>query len=225
MKRLFRNTAAASAAEFALILPAALLILFGVIDVGRYAWQLNQYEKAVQLGVRYAVASEIVASPINTMDFSSIVCPGSMGALQYGDPICAEAMKTVVCNSTACTCPNTSEPGQCGAAAGATFNSAAFNRIVSRMRVASKRIGPGDVEITYAGSGLGYYGDPAIKSSCSPGDSTAPCQLPDAAPIVSVRLTNMRYQPITLSLLGVDVPYPRFSYSLTMEDGDGAVAS
>ena len=53
--RLILDRRASSAAEFALVLPAALLLLFGIIDVGRYAWQLNEYEKATQMGARHAV--------------------------------------------------------------------------------------------------------------------------------------------------------------------------
>lgn len=228
---LWRETRAASAAEFALVLPAALLLLFGVIDVGRYVWILNQYEKAVQLGARYAVATQVVASPLKTADYSSITCPGASGTLKAGDTICAEAMRPLTCTSTACTCASTPASGVCSAASGTTFNSAAFNNIVSRMRVASKRIGPSNVLVEYAGSGIGYLGDPGLTSDCttstSGGKTVVPseCQLPDIAPIVTVKLTGLRYYPITLSLVGADVPYPTFSYSLTMEDGDGAVAS
>lgn len=231
MTAFWRDLRAASAAEFALVLPAALLLLFGVIDVGRYVWHLNQYEKAVQLGARYAVATQVVATPLKTADYSSIVCPGATGTLKAGDTICAEAMRSLTCTSSSCTCDTSTTSGVCSAASGTTFNATAFSNIVSRMRVASKRIGTSNVIVEYAGSGIGYLGDPGITSDCSTtssgGGTTIPveCQLPDAAPIVTVKLTSLRYYPITLSLVGVGVPYPQFSYSLTMEDGDGAVAS
>ncbi len=232
MMGFWREARAASAAEFALVLPAALLLLFGVIDVGRYVWQLNQYEKAVQLGTRYAVATQVIASPLKTADYSSITCPGASGTLKAGDTICAEAMRALTCTSTACTCDSSTTGGVCSAASGTDFNATSFANIVARMRVASKRIGPSNVLVEYAGSGIGYLGDPGLTSDCvsssgGGGGTTIPveCQLPDVAPIVTVKLTNLRYYPITLSLVGVGVPYPQFSYSLTMEDGDGAVAS
>jgi len=211
MRRVLLDTRAASAAEFALVLFPALLLMFGTIDVGRYVWQLNEYEKAVQLGARYAVATQIVPGDLNTADFTGASCNG--GFLTPGDPICKEAMDTIVCDATSCSCANNSS-AKCF---DGNYNSAAFDRIVTRMRVATRRITDADVVITYAGSGIGYVGDPAVDSS---GNALA-----DVSPIVTVKLTNLRYQPITLTLVGVDVPYPEFSYSLTLEDGDGAIAS
>ena len=210
MQNFLKNSRGASAAEFALVLPAALLLLFGVIDTGRYAWQLNQYEKAVQLGARYAVATQIVPGALNSGDFSGQTCDGV--AISAGDTICAEAMQTITCTSAGCSCSGTG-----GLCFSGNFNSTAFGNIVNRMRVATPRIAASDVRVSYAGSGIGYVGDPAVDDADQP--------LADVAPIVTVSLTNMRYQPITLTLVGVNVPYPNFSYSLTLEDGDGAIAS
>lgn len=211
-----RDTRGASAAEFALVLPAALLLLFGVIDVGRYAWQLNQYEKAVQLGTRYAVATQVVAGGLDTADYAGTTCNGV--TLTSGDTICEEALGTIACDNTACTCDISPCPGTL-----TPYRNGAFLNIVNRMRIASARILPADVSVEYSGSGIGYVGDPAVTDdNDSDGD---PDPLPDISPIVTVRLTSMRYQPITLTLVGVDVPYPEFSYSLTLEDGDGTIAS
>lgn len=225
MMRFLRNMAGASAAEFALVLPAALLILFGVIDVGRYAWHLNQYEKAVQLGARYAVATRVVAGDLKNADYTVANCSGT--PLKAGDLICPEAMQTVVCTSTSCSCQGTGSVCSSGG-----YDAAAFQQIGNRMYVASKRISLANITVQYAPSGIGYVGDPTLTSDCVKVDDgkgnkvpPATCQLPDAAPIVTVKLTGLRYYPITLSLLGVGVPYPPFTYSLTMEDADGAVAS
>ncbi|WP_066553636.1 TadE/TadG family type IV pilus assembly protein [Croceicoccus bisphenolivorans] len=224
--RFLREVRGASAAEFALILPAALLLLFGVVDVGRYAWQLNQYEKAVQLGARYAVATTVIPGALAADDaFLNQSCNGA--TLNYGDTICADAMQPITCeipnggndtDQVTCSCDATVNSGACLSASPRPL---AFAAIVSRMRVASKRIQPGEVSIGYIGSGLGYLGDPATYKD----SNGVAVPLPDAAPIVTVKLTNMRYQPITLTLIGIDVPYPDFSYSLTLEDGDGTVAS
>lgn len=209
-RRLIVDSYGASAAEFALVLVPALLLLFGVIDVGRYVWHLNQYEKAVQMGARYAVATAIVPSALNSADFEGQMCNGT--ALVPGDPICAGAMQTIVCTNVSCRCM--AGGGLCF---DSNYNATAFGNIVSRMRVASKRITPSQVEVIYSGSGLGYVGDPATTSSGA--------ALADVAPIVTVKLTELQYRPITLSLFGAGVKYPDFSYSLTLEDGDGTVAS
>lgn len=210
MMRFIKDSRGAGAAEFALVLPAALLLLFGVIDVGRYAWQLNEYEKAVQLGARYAVATDIVPGALNSGSFAGQTCNGV--AIVAGDTICAEAMQTITCDDTSCSCS-----GGSGLCYNGNYNAAAFDAIVTRMRVATPRLHDTDVTISYAGSGLGYVADPAVDDDDQP--------LADVAPIVTVTLTNMRYQPITLTLVGVNVPYPSFSYSLSLEDGDGAIAS
>lgn len=222
--RLWRAERGASAAEFALILPAALLLMFGVIDVGRYAWQINQYEKAVQLGARYAVATTVVPGAL-TLDtaFEGLSCAGK--ELEFGEAICAEAMKPIVCSSSAaglvdCTClTETASAG--GVCLSESENKAAFDNVVTRMRTASRRISSDEVKIEYRGSGLGYYGDPSTTKN----SSGAEIPLPDAAPIVTVKLTGLKYYPITLGPLEYGVPYPEISYSLTMEDGDGTVAS
>lgn len=211
--RILKCSTGASAAEFALVLPAALLLLFGVIDTGRYAWQLNEYEKAVQLGARYAVATDIVPGALNSGNFAGQTCNGV--ALTAGDTICAEAMQTITCTSSNCSCSGTG-----GLCYSGNYNGAAFGNIVTRMRVATPRVSASNVRVSYSGSGIGYVGDPKTDDAGNP--------LSDVAPIVTITLTNMRYRPITLSLMTLDngsVPYPDFSYSLTLEDGDGTVAS
>ena len=67
-----------------------------------------------------------------------------------------------------------------------------------------------DVRVEYRGSGLGFAGDP---------------NKPEVAPIVTVRVDNPQYDSLGLSLVGGTVPLPDFSYSLTLEDGDGGASS
>ena len=55
---LIRDERGASAAEFALVLPLLLLLLFGIIDAGRLAWEFNRAEKATQVGARVAVVTD-----------------------------------------------------------------------------------------------------------------------------------------------------------------------
>jgi hypothetical protein len=200
--RLFwRDTRAASAAEFALVLPAALLLLFGIIDVGNYAWTLNEYEKATQMGTRYAVVTNVLSPALETQSYVGVTCNGT--ALRAGDRICREALGTMQCSSTVCQCL----AGPCPAG---QMDNARFQALVTRLRRFQPEIVAGDVRVEYRGSGLGYAGDP---------------NPPEIAPLVTVRIVNATYTPIVLSPFGVAVPLPDFSYSLTLEDGEGATSS
>ena len=183
----------AGAAEFAMVLPLALALLFGIIDVGRYAWQLNEYEKATQMGVRFAVVTDPVTSEL-TDDTMTYVGDTSCGdALRPGDRICAAAFPTITCTTGGCS--------------RGTLDNTAFANVVARIQQFQPRVAPSQVAIEYRGSGIGFAGDP---------------NKPEVAPIVTIRINNATYTPITLSLIGGTVNLPDFSYSLTLEDAEGA---
>ena len=206
LRRFLSDQRAAGAAEFALVLPAALLMLFGVLDVGRYAWQLNEYEKATQMGARYAVVTDVVSEGLADEDLSWIGEPYcGAGTCVAGQTIGAEGRGTIVCSSASCTLsgnfPDSFDTG---------VDSTAFNNIVARIRRFQPRIAPADVRVAYRGSGIGFAGDP---------------HKPEVAPIVTVRIVGAQYNPITLSPFGGSVPLPDFSYSLTLEDGEGTASS
>jgi len=193
-----RNTRAASAAEFVLVLPLALLLLFGIIDVGNYAWTLNEYEKATQMGTRHAVVNDMVSTGLRDQSYvDNPNCGTSL--LRAGDRICREALDPLECSSTGCQCV-----GNCPSNPG--FDSAAFTGLVERMQAIQPDITAESVRIAYQGSGLGFAGDP---------------NKPEIAPLVTVRIVNATYNPISLSPFGAAVPLPDFSYSLTLEDGEG----
>ncbi|WP_442947045.1 TadE/TadG family type IV pilus assembly protein [Novosphingobium sp.] len=199
-----------TAAEFALVLPVALLFLLGIIDVGRYAWTFNRLEKAVQMGTRYAVATSVVPGGLNTKnDFVGITCNGK--TLGPGDPIaCTDAIGTISCTggaSVSCTCAATTQAKSCTGLPG-TVNTTAFTDIVSRMQVILPSIQPTNVTVKYSGSGIGYAGDPSGLSQ--------------VAPVVTVQVASVAFR--ALVLFGGSVSLPAFSYSQTLEDGDGAVA-
>jgi hypothetical protein len=197
----WRNSRAASAAEFVLVLPVALLLLFGIIDVGNYAWTLNEYEKATQMGTRFAVVTNVVSPALETQSYVGQTCNGTQ--LRAGDRICREALGTLECTSTACNCVS----GPCPAG---PVDAGRFGAIVTRMQAFQPEIAANTVRVEYRGSGLGYAGDP---------------NKPEIAPLVTVRIVNATYTPISLSPFGVAVPLPDFSYSLTLEDGEGAASS
>lgn len=215
--RTFLRDESGAAGEFALVLPAALLLLLGSIDVGRFAWTINEVEKATQVGARHAVVTNLVASGLNTADFAD-----ACGAdpLVIGNPICADAFTAITCDDTGCSCAG----GDCGAVNADAYDDEAFAAILQRMRAIAPYIDAGNLLITYRPSGIGYYGDPTClgvqtKTGCSTGD------LADVAPIVTVSVTQVQFLPVTFSPFGNGFTLPARSYSLTLEDGFGTAAS
>jgi hypothetical protein len=210
LREFLRNQSGVSAAEFALVLPLALLLLFGIIDVGNYVWNINQMEKAVQMGARYAVSTQIVPSGLNSYDPIGFSCPS--GVIAIGDPVCKEALGTISCSSSggspACSCTQSPCPDL------GTPNADAFANIVARMRAIMPSLKASNITIKYSGSGLGYAGDPATDE-----DGNA---LSDIAPVVNVEINDMRMR--AMMLLGGGIALPGTSASLTLEDGDGAIA-
>lgn len=205
-----------AAAEFALVLPLALLFLFGIMDVGRYIWSINQIEKGVQMGVRYAVVTDIVPDGLNVADFSGITCNGT--AITTGSQICHEALGTISCSKSngqvQCSCVPTSA-GNASCPNLGTPNSTSFNRIVGRVRQIAPSVNEANVIVRYAGSGIGYVGDASTSTYDVDVDLT------DAAPIVTVIVSGQQFRP--MSMLGMGVGMPVFQSSMTLEDGDGAV--
>ncbi|MEO7815117.1 MAG: TadE/TadG family type IV pilus assembly protein [Sphingomicrobium sp.] len=187
---LARNEHGATAAEFAMVLPLLLLFLLGMIDVGRYMWTLNKAEKATQMGARYAVVSDPVANVINADFVGDYGIPG-------GDAVPAATFGSATCtNSGNCTVT--------GAASGASGrNGSAFDAIVTWMKYFNPEIQPSNVRIIYQNVGLGFSGDPAG---------------PDVAPLTTVELTRLTFQP--LIFFGGSVNLPVVKASLTLEDGE-----
>ena len=196
-----QDRAAATAAEFALLLPLLILFLFGIIDVGRLMWEWNQAEKATQMGVRFAVVTNIVPTGLADYDFTTI-----SGVLQ-GAPINATIFPGVSCTGTAssasCTC-------KASCTFPTTANATWFNNIVTRMRQADGRIAAPNVVVDYNPSGLGFAGNPYGA---------------DVAPIVTVRLRNMQFRPLLGRPFGGTINMAGFDASMTMEDGAGTVSN
>lgn len=214
MRRLLafaRSRRGATAAEFAMVLPLALLLLFGIFDVGRYAWDVNQAEKAVQMGARYAVATALVADGLNTYELEDYNTHCG-GGLRPGDPICREALGQISCTgsgaSASCACDRSPCPDV------GEVNDQAFANIVARMRYIMPAIQPENVTVRYAGSGLGYAADPAVDDNENP--------LSDIAPVVTVQVHGLTMRAMVM--FGGEIALPRASSSLTLEDGDGARA-
>ena len=202
IRRLVRDGSASSSAEFALVLPLLIMFLLGTIDVGRLLWTWNKAEKATQIGVRYAVATDMV--PSGLQNYSFVVS----GGLTQGDAIPLSSFGGVTCTSTSCTCSGSN----CPASWTTSPNMIAFNAIVARMQKFLPELTAAGVQVSYANSGLGYAGDPNGS---------------DVAPLitVSIRPNTVTFRPITFALFKTTFNLPSFSAALTMEDGQGTVSN
>jgi len=198
MRRFLLDRTAAAGAEFALVLPLLLILLFGIIDTGRWLWTYNRAEKAVQMGVRFAAVAN---PPDNTLFNTKYV---GVGTLTQGDLIPASAFGTMTCTDTSCTC--TTNP--CPAAD--TYTQADFRNVVDRMKAFLPEVGYSNVAIEYSSSGLGYAGNP---------------NGPDLSPLITVKIgdpaTPLPFTPIT-SFLFATFDMPVFRASMTAEDERGA---
>ena len=193
-RRLLHDRSAASAAEFALVLPLLILLLFGIIDAGRFMWEYNRAEKATQVGARMAVVTDVISTGLGTQGYVGV------GGLTQGDVIPASALSPIVCAQTACTCTGSCPTGYAAA------NTPAFNAVLTRMRNMKPDIAAANVRVEYRGSGLGYAGDPNGM---------------DPSPLVTVRLTGVQFKPIT-TLLFATITMPATLTTLTAEDSVGS---
>lgn len=197
VRRILLASGGAAAAEFALIVPVMLLFLLGIVDTGFYAWRFNEAEKAAQMGLRYAVVTNLVPSALATTSYVGTDCGGT--TLTAGDTICVGALGKVTCGSAgSCTCTTAPCPAL-------TRNAAAFDNIAARVRAIAPWVEASNILVEYSGSGIGYAGDTSIA----------------IAPIVTVKLVNLNIRPMSGFLFGASVGLPTIVRSLTMEDGQG----
>jgi Flp pilus assembly protein TadG len=196
LRRLLHDRCGASAAEFGLVLPLLLLLLFGIIDSARFMWEYNQAEKASQVGVRMAVVTDVIPGGLATASYVGQTV-GSV-TLAQGDRIPAAALGTLSCSRTACTCT-----GICPATG--TINSTSFDRIVTRMQGMKGDITAANVRVDYSGSGLGFAGDPNGMQ---------------IAPLVTVRLTGMQFAPLT-GFMFATINLPDIGTTMPAEDSSG----
>lgn len=197
---LVRRTDGAVGAEFAMVLPLLILLLIGVIDVGRYMWTLNQLEKATQMGARMAVVTEMVPQGLANENYGASLGQGSsIPTSSFGSASCNATGGAVGCTCVTSPCPTLTP-----------VDTASFNAVATRMKQIAGIINPSNVTIRYDNSGLGYAGDPTG---------------PDVAPIVTVSAANVGFDPLIGQFFGIDLQLPTVSASLTLEDGRGSFSN
>lgn len=208
---LWRCQRGASAAEFAIVLPLLILLLFGIIDAGRFLWAYNQAEKATQVGARMAAVTNVLSPGLIDEDYAGRTYGGP--ALKPGDVIPAEALGVVVCNSSGCSCDT--NDGPCPATVG-TMDAMTFAAIVARMNLIDPSVTAANVEVKYSGSGLGETGNPPLGG----GGGSAPVDSIEISPLITVSLRDMEFRPISL-LLAAALTMPDFRTTITTEDASG----
>jgi len=210
--RLIRSTSAASGVEFALVLPLFLLLLFGIIDGGRFMYEYNEAEKATQVGARVAVVTNVLSTGLRDENYAGQVVGGT--AIAAGGRIPAGALGSLKCTDTGCTCETSPCPSDLG-----TFDSDTFNNVlVARMQQMYPAIRPENVIVRYSGSGFGFAGTVSGGGGGGGGGATPQMEI---SPLVTVTLTGVQFRPITTMLIAT-MTMPSFSTTLTAEDASGA---
>ncbi len=202
---LARDQAGAVLVEVAVTMSIMLVFLLGSIEFLFVFYQWNAAAKAVQIGARIAAVSDPVAAGLNELSAAAA------GAVLPGD---AMPGFVVTCDggAAACRCE-----GFCTREL--TYNAAAMQTIVFGRGSSScadaasfyntgmcdifSRIGPANVVVTYAQTGLGFAGRPG-----------------GPAPTVTVALKDLPLQFFFLSgLIGLDrLSIPPLTTSVTGED-------
>ena len=201
-RRLIRADTGSTAAEFGMVVPLLIIFLLGTIDVGRFLWTYNRVGKAVQMGTRYAVATDMIPAGLAGYNFATT----GTGAILQGNPVPTSAFGGATCQSVSgtvtCTCYTGATCPDLG-----TANATAFNNVVARMQQFYPGLTANNVVITYDNVGLGYAGDPNGS---------------DVVPLVTVKVTGLTFAPMLFSFFqNATVSLPAFSSALTMEDGIG----
>jgi hypothetical protein len=201
---LSRDEAGAVFAEFAILLPILVIVIFGSIDFLYAFYQWNAAAKAVEVGARIAAVSDPVAFGLNNLSNEAVLSGETPGG-----PI---PSFTVTCTAGNCTCT-----GTCRGLAKNSYSTEAMDQIVygrggaacghttsyytTGMCDVLPSVTPANVVIVYKETGLGYAGEPG-----------------GPVPTITVSLRNVQFHFFFLSsLLGLHIPMPPMTTTITAE--------
>ena len=90
-----------------MVLPLLILFLFGIIDVGRYMWTLNQVEKATQMGARMAVVTTWSPTGLANQNYATSLGQGAAIPLSsFGSAQCTRLRRSdVIALASTSPCP------------------------------------------------------------------------------------------------------------------------
>lgn len=134
------HTSGAALSEFALILPALLLLIFGVLEIGYLAWQVQQGSVASKRAVRIAATR-------------AIIVPGSIADCGPSQPVTAVAGTRCGDISDFSVWATCNGDGTGDAACGADIA-----RIAQEVANFYPAVAPEDIQIEISGAGLGFVG-------------------------------------------------------------------
>lgn len=143
----FKNDEAGSVlAEFALVLPLFLILLFAVIDFGQIYLHWILAEKATHLAARQAIVRPPLCSGVPTINDRAFGTPLD---LPFGSS--CGAATNLCADRGVITCT------------GATADSDGFNELITQIRpLLPATVQPEDIRITYTFANLGFLGGPYV---------------------------------------------------------------
>ena len=209
--------------ENAIVFGLLIVLTIALIEFSLALWQWNTAEKATELGVRYAVQSDPVATAF--LNYDAI----SGGGFDPGDSLTTTAVPpfTVSCTGGTCSCSGSGcgafSAGLINGAAVTDFDPIAFDAVITRMDgvFRGSDLGPDNVRIDYSHVGVGFAGRPGMH----------------IVPAVTVRLDGVTFACKVLRYIrplmfdGAEqptsrgIPMPPFTATLSGEDLNSAGAS
>lgn len=196
--RFLRDESGSNAVEFTLVSVVVLVLLLGIIDMARFAWEFNSQKAAARAGARYAAVHPPAAGQLIGFDAVSKCSIGGGLSIPIG------TIPDYVCTSSGCTtqCPATYT---CSCVPTGSYSATNFTNIVSYMQGYDPRISAANVVVSYRERGLGISGTPSAIGN-------------DSSPLITVSLQNVTFSPIALRILGVTFKMPSVSTTMTAED-------
>lgn len=196
-KDFWRSESAAAAVEFTIVSVVTLILLLGILDLARFAWEFNSQKAAARAGARFAAVHEPAVTQL--INFDATAAPCSIGG---GQKITSGMVHDFTCNSTGCTASAAPGGGSACLTSG-TLDLDNFNAIVDYMQRYDPRIAAANVTVTYRERGLGVSGNPYGT---------------DVSPLITVSLRDLTFTPIALRLLGITLTMPSAATTITAED-------